>query len=163
MVLRLVPTFEVAALAEISGAETGVNSAMGLAYQAAVGGQFSHSQIWNPAGSGVILLISYMAATTTITTELMIGRHDTALTTLSASKQWVDSRRSGLPVGQTRAQASVASLGNVLWAARVPSDQYARVHFANPLVLGPGQGMHIRTNAFNDSCYGSFLWREERA
>jgi hypothetical protein len=130
--------------------------------QAGAAGNNSHTQLFNPAASGKIVLVEGVYVIPTTANSVRLCFHNTALTT-GGSSHYRDRRLAlqGLtPVAQTRSQNNAAILGTQgpVWNV----DPTIEANFI-PLevILGPGQGCIIVNNAQNDGLTTCFFWTEQ--
>jgi len=164
LIIRLVPTLEIARVADTSGATGGVNAALGRAFPSAVGGQYSIGQLLNPVGSGTILLVSFLGIAMDITSWGVVVKNSTALATLLTDVTWADFRRTGNPVGQIREENNVTfPPGDQIFETRLGSDSGWNWLFPHPIVLAPGDGLVMAPGTVAQTVAFSFFWTEEAA
>jgi hypothetical protein len=162
LLFRVVPTLQIAAISEQDAEVGGVNWAWGRAFTVGVAARFSHGQLFNPVGSGVILYVAQVLATTEVNSDVGLGIFNTALPNLNTAKSWSDIRRTGLPVAELRNEANVAQLGTELHTGRIGTQVFATFDFPAVIVLGEGQGLVARHSQFDSTMQTSFFWREEQ-
>lgn len=124
-----------------------------------VAGQLPHVQLFNPVGSGVTVLVHYMAFVTTGIHSGALSHHNVALTTLGAN---IRNLLSGgpAPQAQIRAETNVAALGNTYLGGdtNVPIDfVYGPMWLTE---LDPGEGIVGRDTVANRQLRGAFMWIE---
>lgn len=125
----------------------------------AVGAQYSHVQILNPSGSGVVVLLDRLQVRCTGGEFVRVNQYDTPLPT--AANYWL-ARKLGDPGGN--AEIRVSTNGSVLGSG---IDNYgisttAPITVADkfPIILEEGRGLVIVSSIVNVNLYVSFVGRE---
>jgi hypothetical protein len=128
-----------------------------------VAAQFTRVQLWNPANSGVRLVLE---AATLVGSSASEGAYfyfgQTALATLTGNGI---SKRSSIATqaqGQTRADTTATGIpGNGLITVLIPGGQSFTNKFNEPLIVDPGYGVMAWSTAANDAMGVGFEWYEE--
>jgi len=126
-------------------------------------GNFNHHQLFNPANSGnLIVLTQVMFANTSGGGTIRVSNALAALTTLAGNERRRDTRRgiNAELVGQNRtAQDAVG--GGLDMRIRIQQDVMQFLRDDNGLtVLFPGTGTTVSTESMNNGSQVTFLWRE---
>lgn len=136
----------------------------GQAIQAAVAGQYSHVQLWNPAGSGKRVLVSRLWVSNGTGAPLSFAArlHNAALTTLLNT---VPSKLAGGAdsTAELRAQAAPAVIPtSKVYASLIANAGDSPAFFlSEPIVLVPGYGLVLYAGAVNQTMPASFQLTEE--
>ncbi len=120
----------------------------------------AHTQLFNPINSGVLLHVDSCIVSASAATEIIIGQHDTALTTLGTLKNFRDRRIPGIPVAQLRSETNVGVLmtaGEMLSSLPVADDPFLLPIDA---YLGEGQGIVIEQTVVNLVNRTGWFWEE---
>ncbi len=133
--------------------------AFGSGFQGPVVAEFSHVQLFNPAGSGMEVHLDTAIPTAGAAGGSSIRRHDTALTTLEASESWRDFRRRGAPGAQVRIGAFAAVQGSLIGAVSTSAQNVINVPFES-VILAEGQGILFNFDTANRFMQVFWLWRE---
>lgn len=129
--------------------------------QAALAGNYSAVQLFNPAASGVNAFISKVWVATTDNTQSVIFRsHNTPLTTFIQS---AFNKKIGSAVGKCEGRKdTLAALPgtNIIYVWQ-GFQQNQVIEFTEPLMLIPGSGIVIVPNAVNIGMFATFELFEE--
>lgn len=131
----------------------------GFGNQAAVAAQFSHVQLFNPASSGVRLLVYRIFASSSLVTAYKLCRHDTELPTDATTKANLLTSGSA-PVARVRITANAVEQGSQFGQhnglandARVIADDWLGE-------VAEGHGLLIRQNQVNADLAVTYFWLE---
>lgn len=127
---------------------------------AGVAGQYSYAQLWNPAGSGKNLILNKVSMSGPAGT-FGAGRHNVALTIAGPS---VQSKLIGgsVGVGVMRYQNTPVAIGTDMFFNQIGvSGDAKEFSFSEPLVIPPGNGLHLFAGALASNLYANFQWNEE--
>jgi len=115
-------------------------------------------QVFNPAGSGVVLEVYLAQFAALAAVNYQLGPVTAALAT-DAAAQWQDRRLFGLPAARIQNQATL--VGPTLVRPFIVR-QTSNVTFGINLdvTCPPGTGYMIESASQNVQLYGAFLWRE---
>lgn len=138
--------------------------AWGGASQGAVAGLINRIQLFNPAGSGMLITVSRIDVTSDSINIIAMGLVDTQLTNVP-NEQYRDGRLgiANLPVGllQIDTQAAAAPVN---WLMQIGSFQPRPIRDENAVaVLTPGTGLRLSTSFVNASLATGWMWRERVA
>ncbi|WP_427306605.1 hypothetical protein [Cupriavidus sp. H39] len=111
-------------------------------------GESAHTQVWNPAGSGVRAVIRQFSASSAVAGAITLASHTSPLSTLSPQG---NPKSRYLTVGratklESRVQSSAALIAatNNIYATQIAAGGKASEVFTSPLILDPGVGMIVR-------------------
>jgi len=124
----------------------------------ALAANYSYVQLYNPSGSGVLVVVEAMILSVGGNSAISIRNYDTAATSLGTDLSFRDRRLSGAPAAQVRYVQSGANLGDaVAQAFAVGNDQYL-----TPLdfLLSPGKGLCTRPDTQNVQNITTLFWSE---
>lgn len=130
---------------------------------AAVAGQYSHAQLWNPLASGKNIALEYFVCSLPVVKNLYLATYNVALA-LSASvptNKMINSVRAS--VAEVRYQNNAAILSTTLlqyveWAAAdVPYEH----EFKRPVIIPPGFGVQIIDGIVNQALHVGFEFVED--
>lgn len=135
---------------------------IGANYQSAVPGQYSKSQLWNPAGSGKNLILGSFSMQSSIGGQLNVRSTSGALAlagpTLAGSKLVGDA----VPfVGMLRVEAAVGVVDAVLASFLFQANVNIQYSPKEPFVLRPGYGVMVNHQTGNADLNVVFEWFEE--
>lgn len=120
---------------------------------------YSHVQLYNPAGSGVQVIVRTAFASVAVAAFVNLGRYDVALTTDQGTGK-------NSLLGAAAAQAHIRSQDN---AARLPTlvaQMYLQaglpINFASEWLveISPGQGIVLYPDTVNTEIVAAFSWYE---
>jgi len=120
----------------------------------------NHHQLFNPADSNVIVVVSRVDPFTSGFTEFRFSNFIGALTTLAGNERRRDTRAGTLAnlVAQSRTAQDVVSGG---LDYRISSVRFSTVTDANGVaILFPGTGLTVTAQTLNIDSTVSFMWRE---
>lgn len=124
-----------------------------------VAAEFSHIQIYNPAGSGVELLIDGAFTSINVTSTVYLRYFDTELTTVSGF--WFNQKRDGsFGVAVLRRQTDAAILGSRIFQWRSLANTPYTLVFPSPVLLPAATGLIFATGGVNVTLDGDFYGRE---
>lgn len=138
-------------------------SFLGVGGTGAVAAQYSHAQIWNPAGSGKTLFVESLSLSTSIAQAISLRRSTAALANASnlAMNKLVGS---AIGVGVIRYEnntvpqfAGVSVGGSYTLAAGV----VGAFPFREPVVIAPGAGIVLIAGSVNTDLTANFEWFEQ--
>jgi len=120
--------------------------------------ELSHIQLFNPGGSGVLVVLDQILADASAQDLCDVVPFDTPLTTEGTAKAFRDSRISGAPVAQLREQTNLTLLGTAIYTFTVPAAESFLLNLV--WILEPGTGIHIALHTVNVALEGGFKWNE---
>lgn len=138
--------------------------ASGRASQGATAGVYSYTQLFNPAGSGVIAVCECINVQ--VTADPFIMRQAVAIGSAVTSIGFRDFRFPvQAPTCQVREGQDAASIGTIIGQPtfNVLSGTTLYGVWPHAIILAPGTGIGVRTNGTNLSIFGAFVWRERAA
>lgn len=129
----------------------------------AVAAQYSHIELWNPAGSGKNLFVETCALTAQVTAQtISIGRHNAAYATAGNTPVNKYFGHGALSVAQMRSLNNAASIATEYGPAYgCPASQTIPLVFSEPLLIPPGQGLIAVANTVNLAIVGAWEWYEQ--
>lgn len=130
-------------------------------YQAAVAAQYSHVELWNPAASGIDVMISQFSVRSATAGVIGVAFHNAALTTLrGAATSKLYGGAAGL--SEAREQANGASLGgNSILTFNISANGMQTVILKEPIVLVPSSGLLVRHGTVNADIGANLEFGEE--
>ena len=132
------------------------------ANQAAVAGKYSHIQLLNPAGSGVVALVDRVEFSTGAAGLIYFRYYDTGVTTLVQA--WEPTLRGGnAGISQVRQDTNAAVLGTRVVRAEVLADTMYSFIFRYPVILAAAEGCMVAADTANTALLASFYGREVSA
>jgi len=162
---ELFPMFDLenvpAELLVLAGWRTGVGSVQ----QAAEVGSIARNQLFNPANSGYLVVLTRVDFSATATTTIEFDTVNIALTNDVGGGNFRDTRLgvATTPVAQIRSQLDATGLA-ATWQSRIIGNQLNTLQDDNGIVvLAPGTGFVIAPTANNLTFLSSFFWRERVA
>lgn len=125
----------------------------------------NHSQLFNPVGSGNIIVPTRISIKTSANQEIRYALQSSALTDFTANNELFDSRLgvATAPVGQTR---SVQQAGGLALFGEVFVQANVSYVFDIPLgmcVIAPGTGLNFANTSNNVAMIIDYQWRERVA
>jgi len=136
--------------------------AAGAFEEAAVAGDFGHIELFNPVGSGVIVLIDRIEGSTAVAGSFTVRVRNASVAANQGVAQWRDRRLPGRPVGQLGSLGAVAiATGDEIWiAAKAASTTLSLIEDFPVVILPPGNGCFFAFETANTALLGTFWWRE---
>lgn len=142
------------------------NQASGFVNIGAAAGNFGHTQLFNPVGSGINVHLFFLSvgANGGLPTPA-VQSFDTPLTTLVAGQSIITDRRvtPSTPIAELRSQLNVALLGTIIGSKR-PSGGATMEWDGTDLrdwVLTPGTGYVATARVVNSTVSSWWMWTEE--
>jgi len=138
-----------------------LREASGVATRNAVAVEFSHIELFNPAGSGVLVHVETLIPIVGTNSEVQIITESTqSAGALNANVAWRDRRLPGDPAAQMRTFTNVALQGDVLvqqiWCGVSTQSRTYVLDF----VLNPGTGLIVADNTVNVLLRSTLKWVE---
>jgi len=125
-------------------------------------GNRNHHQLFNPVDSGTLLAVTTVTVQANSAQYMRLDTRDTALTTLVGNERRRDTR-TGVDAdttGQNRTLADTSN-GGLAFRIRVLANEQEYVTDSNGvIILFPGTGLVVSTEATNVQSVISFMWRE---
>jgi len=131
-------------------------------FQAAVGAEFSHVQLFNPIGSGVIGVVEEVWLEVGAAMRIRVGNSDVALASVGAAAGFRDRRIAGAPAIVIAVDTNVANQVVTRADINIPDTTSFRLP-PSGVVLSPGTGIGFEGLTVNISLQASVKWREESA
>ncbi|WP_059411689.1 hypothetical protein [Cupriavidus basilensis] len=135
---------------------------MGYGYGVATVGQFSHIQLWNPAGSGKNLFVEQLSffSTGTVANGVGVKPSSTPLVNFYSNPQ---SKRlnAQASTAEIRNQANAAFLGGIFMGVLDKVNRLMRP--AEPIMVSPGAGLMVIGSVPNEDLGAAFEFFEEAA
>jgi hypothetical protein len=124
-----------------------------------VAGVTSRVQLWNPAGSGVLLLVDAISLRgTSVQQFAAIGVHNAAL---GAAPTSGENRLLGGAVSAAELRGTTGgSVGTRIASIAAPVAGFCEQRYAEPVEIPEGMGIHIENDVVNTTMQGNFEWRE---
>lgn len=127
------------------------------ANQAAVALENGHIQLFNPASSGVDLLVDAMIVAQFTAGDIRVLFHDTALASAVVAL-FRDRRVTGRPVGQIRRTTNVGALGTQIFRTTIAAQDATIIPL--DIILNPGSGVVVSNVTVNDNINANYYWTE---
>jgi len=143
----------------------GTRLAWGSTNQAGFVALVNQAQLFNPVGSGMLITVTRLEATSGNTQRLAMGVVDVALTSVP-TEQFRDGRLgiAQLPVGQLRiATAAAQAPQNFIFAGVGPATPSVLSDDNGIVTLPPGTGLQISNLTVQTTLFCSWMWRERPA
>ena len=134
----------------------------GQVYQAALAGQYSQVQLWNPAGSGANIIVESFSISSLSATSVNCSITNSALTTSIAGLSKLSGGSAGIANRRSQNTASLPlnfALNTI--GVTMPANGYIITNFKEPMVLLPGYGFTLQTATVNTDVMANFEWYEE--
>jgi len=142
----------------------GTKMGWGGANQAAFAGLVNRVQLFNPAGSGLLVTVTRMDITSATGQNIAMGLVDTELTNVP-SEQLRDGRQfaSPLPAAQLRID-TIAGAAPLNWRSQLLGGRpFTILDKQGIAVLSPGTGLQLSAIAQNTNLITGWMWRERPA
>jgi hypothetical protein len=140
----------------------GVDFYHGVASSLATTDEFGSCQLWNPAGSGVVLYCADARVVGGAATGFLVGFATEADET--AGTEYGSSASAPASSGQIRSATYATDAGSGLdqpWRRiRVPSGMIPAVHEDAPVIIPEGWGLSLRNLTANQDLISYFVWAE---
>jgi hypothetical protein len=127
----------------------------------AVAAQFGKIQLFNPAGSGILVIVDRIEVALGVPDAVAFYVYNTAFATLANAPVALDTRWVGPPVVQTRTLSDGTQPGSNWFSAFVLAN--ALLIYDQPVILAPGTGIYATTITANELIRTSYIWRERVA
>ncbi len=156
---EIVPVALVEDLTDTTPEDTGFQRAcFGYSGQSGAASNNSHVQLFNPAGSGVMLHVEAALVSIGSAGNADLRYHDTELSTAGSNESFRDRRIGGRPVGRTSAQNNGSALGTSLATLALPGTESIQVPV--DVLLDEGQGILFLAASQNISVTCLWYWQE---
>lgn len=122
-------------------------------------GEYMHVQLFNPAGSGITVLVDRCQVVSDVDGGLRFGFYDTELTSdigAGASKK----NGGAAAKAHIRRQSIAAITGTILINMLSLADVGRVYDFPYPLELAEGEGAIVTPSVTASDTYGAYEWRE---
>lgn len=125
----------------------------------AVGGSYSKSQLYNPSGSGVTLILDSIYAMSDTSTNLAIA--GTSGIQLTASSAGTNKNLGGsTSAGRRQYEITGTSVSGGSVYIPVSASVPTEISFPYPVIIGENRGLFVRPLLANESLDITFFWRE---
>lgn len=125
----------------------------------ALAANFSHTQLFNPGGSGKVVHVDSAIIAATAAAIILFAEFNTALTTQGIGLGFRDHRISGQPVAEVREENNALALGDNRGNIAVSLANDAEL-IPIDVFLEPGEGVVFRPDAQNIGVRTWFFWEE---
>ncbi len=122
-------------------------------------GNYPHIQLFNPVGSGIIIIVHRILVNVEATEGLRLNIHNTAITT-DQGKGTNLLIGGDAAIGEVRSQDNAAQLGTLLWRIQVLASSPLDIVKDWYLELGAGEGILVQTHLVNRALYVAYDWSE---
>lgn len=157
---RMVPVVVVADLIAPENTDSSTSRmAAGGTTRGAVAGQYSHVQLFNPVGSGNLVVLTYVSFSLGGADQALFGLYNTVLTNISTNKGWRDGRLKGSPASLVAHDTNVALLGSTIFRSETATAADS-VETPFEVVLDEGQGFVVKVITVNVALTASFVFDE---
>jgi len=150
-------------------AELGLLSSWRLGFsstsQLALAANLNHSQIFNPANSGVIVVLERVDLLSGITQEIRYALATAGLTSTFANRALRDTREGILtaPLAQIREVQQSGGIPLFGFTHVLSNNTFTLEEKKGLFILGPGTGLTFATTTVNTNFKVNYLWRERVA
>ena len=143
----------------------GWKMAMGGSELAATAAEVSKIQLFNPVGSGQLVVIERINAGPATTVDIRMAFTNTALVDESANDRFRDTRlgTATIPTASTRTDSSATGVAGQFIQRTLGNTTIVVESTKGVAVLAPGSGLTIGPDSTNIALVASFLWRERVA
>ncbi|MFQ6006122.1 MAG: hypothetical protein ACE5OQ_11525 [Woeseia sp.] len=132
---------------------------VGRVVQTAVAGQFSRCQIFNPAGSGITLILDRIVVSYSSQVNFSIEHYDTELTTDVGA--WLSKALGGAAGAcHLRRDTGTANQGTMLEFYYRSANNPEQIEYKYPYMLDAGEGLHVERAVANTELDVNFYGRE---
>lgn len=121
-------------------------------------GVFAHTQLFNPADSGVLAIPVVVVVSSATAQVVELRTHDTAIATLRAEVGFRDRRLNGSPAAEIR-DAATAAVGSTVALFRIPASESISIPL--DFILDEGNGIVIIAGTAQTDIQGNWYWTEE--
>jgi hypothetical protein len=138
--------------------------ASGRTIVAALAGNTSHVQLFNPVGSNMLVTIWEQWVLDVAQQEYFLCRFDTALGTLPGAELYNDFRMPALAGGTAaRIRTAQQAAAGLIYDALETNVSTIQPRRTRPVVLGPGTGALLRPAVINYAIEAGFVWSQRPA
>lgn len=132
----------------------------GSTVQVAVAAEYAHVQLYNPAESGVVIIVDRVFVSFSAAMRANVARYETALTTLNVN--WRNKLAGSADgAGEVRRQSDGSQLFDAGWYTQeLAAGAIWTVPLDHPIILPEGQGIVVFGNTVNIGVTASFAGRE---
>ncbi len=134
--------------------------AFGVAESGAVALQFSTVQLFNPARSGVVLVLEQIVSSSPAVIVHGLGEHNTAIGGTNDTLDFRDQRIDGAPAAELRT-ASFAALQFINSLELITEINVSLFSPRLDVIIAEGQGFAVAGATVETAVRANFLWREE--
>ncbi|AXS79858.1 hypothetical protein [Dechloromonas sp. HYN0024] len=137
---------------------------IGAASNAGAAGNYSMTQLWNPAGSGKNLILNKVSlyTVTAAPTGVGLARHNAALATLQGNGTTKFIGAGTASVGELRNTNAAAIIGTTIGAFSISlANESKDFPFSEPVAIQPGNGIIMWSASLNNNLQTTFQWNEE--
>lgn len=125
----------------------------------AAGGQFAHHQIFNPAGSGITLMVDKILVSSPSNDSYRVARFNTELTTDGGA--WVSFLSGGAAgASHIRRESNASQLGTIVEHAQLLALTPWTDELLYPYQLAAGQGLLVGASTVAQTLFTTFYGRE---
>lgn len=122
--------------------------------------EFSSVQLFNPADSGMVAVVTKVLISTQATAVALVNKN-TPLTDSSGTRAFRDGRDVGTPVMQIRSESSlVVESGALITLVESNIAFDFDLQKSGLIVLTPGTGLQVQARTINFSLRANFMWYE---
>lgn len=132
---------------------------VGDSFQIAVGSQFSHVQLFNPAASGRLLVLRRVVGVVGVASSVILRHYATALASLTGNGE-NKMLGSAASIAELRFTSNAALLGTRLVVARGSVDGDFKYKLAGPIIVPQNDGILVAVDLVNIYLGSSFEWIE---
>lgn len=137
-----------------------LRGAMGNSQISGVAAEVTKVQLFNPAGSGVLLHPEGILVSRETTGLVQLRTHDTALLAEATTKIFRDRRNATLPVGQLREVSAAGFVGALVLDIQVAAGDTVTIPLTADTVLDEGQGFIVNCDVVDVNLITNWYWSE---